>query len=149
MLIESSIHPSIPSTSFNSYLISPPPAQPDSVVYLTITDKSYPRKLAFSYLDELSKEFERSYGTQVASRSLRPYAFVGFGAYHRAIDIMSENMRISIKGIGPGAITERTVGRHLERELGRLGSCRSHLLMSCTETVNLFSMERLHQYSQP
>jgi vesicle transport protein SEC22 len=33
-------------------------------VYLTIAEKAYPRKLAFSYLDELSKEFERSYAGQ-------------------------------------------------------------------------------------
>jgi vesicle transport protein SEC22 len=33
----------------------------NGIVYLTIADKSYPRKLAFSYLDEVSKEFERSY----------------------------------------------------------------------------------------
>lgn len=39
----------------DSYLIQ------NGIVYLTIADKSYPRKLAFSYLDELSKEFERSY----------------------------------------------------------------------------------------
>lgn len=43
-----------------SYLIS------NGIVYLTIADKSYPRKLAFSYLDELSKEFERSYAGKSA-----------------------------------------------------------------------------------
>ena len=42
------------------------------------TDKSYPRKLAFSYLDDLSKEFEVSYGAKVDSVR-KPYAFVGFG----------------------------------------------------------------------
>lgn len=41
----------------------------NGIVYLTIADKSYPRKLAFSYLDEVSKEFERSYAGQ--SRELR------------------------------------------------------------------------------
>ena len=55
-----------------SYLIA------DSVVYLTIADKSYPRKLAFSYLDELSKEFSTSYGAKVETVR-KPYAFVGFG----------------------------------------------------------------------
>jgi Regulated-SNARE-like domain len=59
------------STRF-SYLIS------DNVVYLVIADKSYPRKLAFSYLDELSKEFLMSYGQKVESVR-KPYAFVGFG----------------------------------------------------------------------
>lgn len=55
-----------------SYLIS------NNVVYLTIADKSYPRKLAFSYLDELSKEFQNSYGAKVDTVR-KPYAFVGFG----------------------------------------------------------------------
>ena len=52
----------------------------DNVVYLTIADKSYPRKLAFSYLDELSKEFQNSYGEKVEI-ARKPYAFVGFGTY--------------------------------------------------------------------
>ena len=55
-----------------SYLIS------NNVVYLTIAEKAYPRKLAFSYLDELSKEFDGSYGPKV-DEARKPYAFVGFG----------------------------------------------------------------------
>lgn len=50
----------------------------NNVVYLVIAEKSYPRKLAFSYLDELSKEFEQSYGAKVEAVR-KPYAFVGFG----------------------------------------------------------------------
>lgn len=57
-----------------SYLIA------DNVVYLTIADKSYPRKLAFSYLDELSKEFANTYGPKVETVR-KPYAFVGFGGH--------------------------------------------------------------------
>lgn len=56
-----------------SYLIA------DNVVFLTIADKSYPRKLAFSYLDELSKEFASTYGPKMEAVR-KPYAFVGFGA---------------------------------------------------------------------
>jgi vesicle transport protein SEC22 len=48
------------------------------VTYLVICDASYPRKLAFSYLDELTKEFERVYGDKVEGVR-KPYAFVGFG----------------------------------------------------------------------
>ncbi len=51
----------------------------DNVVYLTIAEKSYPRKLAFSFLEELSKEFANSYGPKVDA-ARKPYAFVGFGA---------------------------------------------------------------------
>ncbi|KAG6833820.1 hypothetical protein H0H87_011754 [Tephrocybe sp. NHM501043] len=56
------------------YLIS------ENVVFLTITDKSYPRKLAFSYLDELSKEFATTYGPKVETVR-KPYAFVGFDTF--------------------------------------------------------------------
>lgn len=55
-----------------SYLVA------GSVIYLVITDKSYPRKMAFAYLDELAKEFDKLYGPKVDSTT-RPYAFVGFG----------------------------------------------------------------------
>ena len=55
-----------------SYIIA------DNVVYLAICEKSYPRRLAFSYLDELSKEFQNSYGAKVEGVR-KPYAFVGFG----------------------------------------------------------------------
>lgn len=69
---------------FFSYLIS------DNVVFLTIADKSYPRKLAFSYLDELSKEFATTYGPKVEGVR-KPYAFVGFGSsafnFHSSVPI--------------------------------------------------------------
>ena len=55
-----------------SYLIS------DGVIYLTIAEKSYPRKLAFLFLDELAREFSQSYGSKVDT-ARKPYAFVGFG----------------------------------------------------------------------
>ncbi|PFH52625.1 hypothetical protein AMATHDRAFT_56684 [Amanita thiersii Skay4041] len=56
------------------YLIS------DNVVFLNIADKSYPRKLAFSYLDELSKEFATTYGPKV-DNVRKPYAFIGFDTF--------------------------------------------------------------------
>ncbi|RDX53243.1 protein transport protein Sec22 [Polyporus arcularius HHB13444] len=52
----------------------------DNVIYLAIAEKSYPRKLAFSYLDELSKEFQTSYGAKVDSVR-KPYAFIGFDTF--------------------------------------------------------------------
>lgn len=45
---------------------------------MCICDANYPRKLAFSYLDELSKEFQTSYGDKIETVN-RPYAFMGFG----------------------------------------------------------------------
>ncbi|CAO0791350.1 Longin-like domain-containing protein [Mucor lusitanicus] len=52
-----------------------------SVCYLCICEQSYPRKLAFSYLEELAKEFNMSYGNEVDKPGLRPYAFVKFDTF--------------------------------------------------------------------
>ncbi|KAJ3357560.1 SNAP receptor [Entophlyctis luteolus] len=48
------------------------------VCYLTLCDRSYPKKLAFAYLEEIQTEFHEKYGNEVASVA-RPYAFVKFG----------------------------------------------------------------------
>ncbi|KAG2175508.1 hypothetical protein INT43_001155 [Umbelopsis isabellina] len=53
----------------------------NGVCYLCICEKSYPRKLAFSYLEELAKEFNLSYGNEVDKPGLRPYAFVKFDTF--------------------------------------------------------------------
>jgi hypothetical protein len=53
------------------------------VCYLTLTEKAYPKKLAFQYLEELTNEFSRLYGQQVHTVS-RPYAFIKFGEPHKA-----------------------------------------------------------------
>ncbi|CAG8754860.1 11474_t:CDS:2, partial [Gigaspora margarita] len=54
----------------------------NGVCYMTICDRSYPRQFAFSYLEELAKEFSMSYGNEVEKKNLRPYAFVKFGTYY-------------------------------------------------------------------
>ncbi|KAJ2753875.1 SNAP receptor [Coemansia nantahalensis] len=51
------------------------------VCYLCICERSFPRKLAFSYLDELAREFHMSYGGEVGKASLRPYAFIKFDTF--------------------------------------------------------------------
>ncbi|BFZ55119.1 SNAP receptor [Savitreella phatthalungensis] len=53
----------------------------DGVCYLCIADKTYPRKLAFSYLTRVRDEFGPSYGAEARNPQLRPYAFVGFQKY--------------------------------------------------------------------
>ncbi|RPA99981.1 snare-like protein [Choiromyces venosus 120613-1] len=51
------------------------------VCYLCICDKSYPRKLAFTYLQDIAAEFYSSYGNELMNPSLRPYAFVQFDTF--------------------------------------------------------------------
>ena len=85
--------------------MQPPPGDPASVVYLTISDRSYPRKLAFSYLDELAREFEMSYGRQVQQRNLRPYAFVAFDTFMQRTKRLYADSRTA----------ETTAGSHLDK----------------------------------
>jgi vesicle transport protein SEC22 len=59
-----------------SYLIS------GDIIYICISERSYPRKLAFTYLSDLSTEFSTTYPPQqVHSPSLRPYAFMEFDTF--------------------------------------------------------------------
>ncbi|RMZ80520.1 hypothetical protein DV737_g2925, partial [Chaetothyriales sp. CBS 132003] len=54
----------------------------DSVCFLVICDRSYPRKLAFTYLSDLAQEFTTVYPSgQYLSATLRPYAFVEFDTF--------------------------------------------------------------------
>jgi vesicle transport protein SEC22 len=52
------------------------------VVFLCITPRSYPRKLAFTYLADISREFLTTHPPNtVHSPSLRPYAFMAFDTF--------------------------------------------------------------------
>lgn len=54
----------------------------DDVCFLCICDKSYPRKLAFTYLADIATEFTTTYSSQqYHSPTLRPYAFVEFDTF--------------------------------------------------------------------
>uniref|UniRef100_A0A7S0YQF9 Uncharacterized protein n=1 Tax=Polytomella parva TaxID=51329 RepID=A0A7S0YQF9_9CHLO len=59
---------------FLNYLVD------NRVCFLALTDKGYPKKLAFQFLEELAKEFGRLYGDQVDSVA-RPYAFIKFDTF--------------------------------------------------------------------
>lgn len=53
-----------------------------NIVYLCISEKSYPRKLAFTYLSDLSSEFVTTYTIpQIHSPALRPYAYMEFDTF--------------------------------------------------------------------
>ncbi|KAK6344215.1 Vesicle-trafficking protein S22a [Orbilia brochopaga] len=54
----------------------------DGVCYLCICDRSYPRKLAFTYLADIATEFASSYPPkEVHSPGVRPYQFVDFDTF--------------------------------------------------------------------
>lgn len=64
----------------------------DGVVYLTFTEKAYPRRLAFDFLEEVAKEFRTVYGSQVASAT-RPYEFIRFDTFLQKTKKLYENTR--------------------------------------------------------
>jgi vesicle transport protein SEC22 len=47
------------------------------IVYLTLCDKTYPRKLAYTFLEELAKEFDIQYGNE-AKTAKRSYQCIKF-----------------------------------------------------------------------
>jgi vesicle transport protein SEC22 len=50
--------------------------------FLCICDRSYPRKLAFTYLSDLASEFTQTYQPhEYLNQGLRPYAFVQFDTF--------------------------------------------------------------------
>ncbi|KAI1876541.1 hypothetical protein JX265_004067 [Neoarthrinium moseri] len=54
----------------------------DDIVYLCICERSYPRKLAFTYLADIAAEFAGSYpAAQLHAPGLRPYAFMEFDTF--------------------------------------------------------------------
>ena len=50
----------------------------NDVCFLTLVEKSYPKKLAYQYLEELQREFFSLYGREI-EQAKRPYAFIKFG----------------------------------------------------------------------
>ena len=50
------------------------------VCYLCLTDRGYPKRLAFNYLEELQREFVAKYEHEVSSAT-RPYAFIKFDTF--------------------------------------------------------------------
>jgi vesicle transport protein SEC22 len=75
------------------------------VCYLCICDKSYPKKLAFQYLEELQREFHASYGQEM-QRVARPYAFVKFGNLKSLIKIvLFRNVKSNTKMLVPNVIS--------------------------------------------
>merc|ERR1712073_149878 len=52
----------------------------NGVCYLVLCESSFPKKLVFSYLDDLNSEFFVQYGARIDSVT-RPYAFIEFDSY--------------------------------------------------------------------
>ena len=51
------------------------------VCYLTLTDRGYPKKLSYQYLEDLQKEFTNQHGHDSIETVARPYAFIKFDTF--------------------------------------------------------------------
>jgi vesicle transport protein SEC22 len=65
----------------------------NDVCYLSLCEKSYPKKLAVKFLEELQKEFDIQYGADIPSTK-RPYAFIKFGIFFIFIFDLKRNLFI-------------------------------------------------------
>ncbi|OQV15108.1 Vesicle-trafficking protein SEC22b [Hypsibius exemplaris] len=52
----------------------------NDVCYLVLTEKNFPKRVAFSFLEDLQNEFDMQYGNRVSTVG-RPYAFIEFDNY--------------------------------------------------------------------
>lgn len=55
-----------------------------NVCYLTICDKSFPKKLAIRFLEDIAREFDVQNGSEVA-QAQRPYQFIKFDTSYRRL----------------------------------------------------------------
>ena len=51
------------------------------VCFMTVCESSYPSVLAFSFLDEIQREFTTNFQSQDVQRVIRPYSFIEFGKF--------------------------------------------------------------------
>ncbi|KAF1961112.1 transport protein-like protein sec22 [Byssothecium circinans] len=66
------------------------------LIFLCICDRSYPRKLAFTYLSDLDKEFTQVYSPdKYLAPGLRPYAFSSFDNYIQQTKATYQDSRAS------------------------------------------------------
>lgn len=65
------------------------------ILYLAICERSYPRKLAFTYLSDIATEFSSSYAQAALAPNLRPYAFVEFDSFMQKTKRTYEDTRAS------------------------------------------------------
>jgi vesicle transport protein SEC22 len=88
---------------------------------LVICDKSYPKKLAFVYLEEIQKEFHANYGNEMGTVA-RPYAFVKFDTFIQRIKKQYQDPRnqrnLQKLNEDLGDVT-RIMNRNIEEVLGR------------------------------
>ena len=66
----------------------------NGVCYLTLTEKTFSKRAAFSFLEDLSNQFWREYGDKVRT-AVRPYSFIEFGKDLKSYYICHSHMALA------------------------------------------------------
>lgn len=75
--------------SFSSYIIE------QDACFLTLCDRNFNKKLAYSFLEDLSQEFYAQFGHKI-NTATRPYAFIEFGRFVKLTKISHTRKDLSI-----------------------------------------------------
>lgn len=65
----------------------------DGIIYFVVTEKKFPKQLAFSYLEDLQQEFGLSHGQAAQQTNVRPYQFSEFDTYIQKTKRVYEDQR--------------------------------------------------------
>jgi vesicle transport protein SEC22 len=65
------------------------------VCYLTLTNKTYSSKMAFSFLKEIQQEFITVHGNEISTAE-RPYAFINFENFITKTKLIYQDSRTSV-----------------------------------------------------
>ena len=57
-----------------------------NICFLTLCDKSFSKRQAYAYLEEIQNEFISQYGSKVDTQT-RPYSFIEFGEFKILSDL--------------------------------------------------------------
>jgi vesicle transport protein SEC22 len=65
----------------------------DDVAFICLCDKLYPKRLAFTFLDDLHREFEQEYPQDKVEAASRPYAFIKFDTFIQKVKRSYQDVR--------------------------------------------------------
>eukprot|EP01001_Neometanema_parovale_P010801 NODE_7035_length_798_cov_144.322963_g6797_i0.p1 GENE.NODE_7035_length_798_cov_144.322963_g6797_i0~~NODE_7035_length_798_cov_144.322963_g6797_i0.p1 ORF type:complete len:196 (+),score=12.29 NODE_7035_length_798_cov_144.322963_g6797_i0:58-645(+) len=113
---ELSLHPptrllSIESGDYSFHLLTE-----NEVILLTLCETRSPSYLAFGFLEDLNREFQHLYGTEV-SRCQRPYAFIKFDTFLQKTKKVYMDTRTS-RNLGRVTNNQNVTKKHIREVLG-------------------------------
>eukprot|EP01097_Dermamoeba_algensis_P009556 TRINITY_DN6758_c0_g1_i1.p1 TRINITY_DN6758_c0_g1~~TRINITY_DN6758_c0_g1_i1.p1 ORF type:complete len:216 (+),score=37.65 TRINITY_DN6758_c0_g1_i1:99-746(+) len=91
------------------------------VVFLTVSEKGYPKSLSLKFLDELSREFDLQYGQIMVGKAKRPYEFLKFETFISKTkklysDVRVNNLTKVTEGLND---VQKIMSRNITEILGR------------------------------